>query len=141
MKIELSLLGIKSLSLNSAYKTDFKTRRRCKTPGFYRLESKVNYELRKYRSELSKFNKYFDKEKHYICAEYRFYMPIFTKSGVRINEKSGDVSNLIKIIEDLVFKQLLTDDSYIVDLYATKINSDKVRTDVTLSIKDLKHIT
>lgn len=140
MKIELSLIGVKPLSLNSAYKTDFKTRRRCKSQGYYRLESKVNYELRKFKNELAKFNNYFDREKHYINAEYRFYMPIITKKDKRVSETSGDVSNIIKVIEDLVFKQLLADDSHIINLHASKIHSDKARIEIILQIKDLKHI-
>lgn len=139
MQIFLSFKNVSPLPLNQVYATDFKSKRRFKSKSYNEYTRIINSQLSQYTNQLQAFNKYFDEEKHYIVADYIFYKTVLTKSN-RINKKSGDTSNLIKPIEDIVFKQLNADDSHIVDIRAAKIHSDNPRIDIRYTIKELKHI-
>jgi len=140
MKLRILLKNLKPIPLNQVYATDFRTKRRFKSKKYKQFESAVNKELRAFRVEINKFNKAYNEEKHYITADYRFYFPLITKKEGRISKTSGDVSNLIKSLEDIVFKSLMADDSGVIQVIATKINSEDVRIEIELAIKDIKHV-
>lgn len=141
MQISLHLPNTKPLNLNHCYtiSTIGGKVRRFPSPEYKKYESLVNLELRKYKSEINKFNNYYDENKHYIVAEYRFYYPIITKKET-LSKRSTDLSNAIKALEDIIFKSLIADDSQIAELNVTKIHSENVRAEITFTIKDLKHI-
>lgn len=138
MRLLIRVEGIKALSLNNVFAT-LRNGRRIKTAKYKEFESLVNNQLRKYRNQINKFNNYYKKEDHCLVAKYRFYHPIKTKKNL-ISEKSGDVTNLFKTIEDIIFKQLIPDDSQVVAVYGSKIESDKPRIEVEITIKPLKFI-
>lgn len=140
MKLEIYLHDIKPLPLNQVYATDFRTKRRFKSKKYTQFESAVNNQLRKFKSDINKFNKYFDENNHCITVSYRFYYPILTKKDNRISKTSGDTSNLIKPIEDVLFKQLIADDSHVIDVSASKIHSETLRIAIILHVRELKYI-
>lgn len=144
MRITLILNGVKPISLNNSQRFNPRSNTRYKTGAAKVFESKVNLELRKFKNELNKFNKKYDENKHYVSAEYRFYMPIMTKDRetktMRISQKSGDLSNLVKALEDIIFNQLHADDSCIASMTVYKIESKELRTEVEYTINDLHHI-
>jgi Holliday junction resolvase RusA-like endonuclease len=137
MKISLYLDDIKPIPLNQVYATDFKTKLRFKSKKYKQFESAVNLQLRKFKNDFNKFNKYYDENNHYISVSYRFYYPLLTKKDKRISKTSGDVSNLIKSLEDIIFKQLHADDSAVIDVSATKIHSTQIRIAVDMQVKPL----
>jgi hypothetical protein len=126
------------MSLNHAYISAAKFNRVIRFPSkeYKQLESKINLMLREYKNDINKINKYFDPKKHCINCSYRFYMPILKKDGT-ISMKSLDLSNCIKVIEDIIFKQFQFDDSQISFLSCEKIHSDVIRTVLDLRIAEL----
>jgi hypothetical protein len=126
------------MSLNHAYISAAKFNRVIRFPSkeYKQLESKINLMLREYKNDINKLNKYFDPKKHCIHCSYRFYMPILKKDGT-ISMKSLDLSNCIKVIEDIIFKQFQFDDSQISFLSCEKIHSDVIRTVLDLKITEL----
>ena len=142
MKLEIILPNIEPISLNNSQKisTIGKFAKKYKTADTKVFESIVNNLLRKYRVDINKFNNYYEEKKHYLVASYRFFKPIFIKDGSRISKTSGDNSNTIKNLEDIIFKQLIADDSQVVDLNVTKVHSKDIRTEITITIKELRHI-
>ena len=137
MKIEICLHGIKPISLNDSQKSG-RNGRRYKPVTTLQWESLVNLELRKFKNEINKFNKYYDENKHYITTYYKIFHNKVLKKNNTINKNGGDNSNIIKPIEDIIFKQLLADDS--AGLYVEKYHSENVRTEIEIAIKDLRHI-
>ena len=129
---------IKPISLNHAYISTAKFNRVIRFPSkeYKQLESKINLILREYKNDINKLNQYFDPKKHCIHCSYRFYMPILKKDGT-ISMKSLDLSNCIKVIEDIIFKQFQFDDSQISFLSCEKIHSDVIRTVLDLRIAEL----
>jgi Holliday junction resolvase RusA-like endonuclease len=140
MKLKLEILEIKPIPLNQVYATDFRTKRRFKSKKYNQFESKVNNALREFKNEINRFNKFYNEEKHYITANYRFYFPILTKKEHRVSKTSGDVSNLIKALEDIVFKSLIADDSAVLSVSADKIHSENIRIEIELNIKQIKYV-
>jgi Holliday junction resolvase RusA-like endonuclease len=142
MRIEICLDRIEPISLNNS--TKITTRggfaKKYKTDKYKQLESSMAIALRKYKNDINKFNNKYNSGKYYLVAEYKFYYPILLKSGEAINKKSKDVSNLIKVVEDILFKQLLADDSEVISVTATKIHSKDIRTEIILELKDLRHV-
>tara|TARA_R110002167_G_scaffold216993_1_gene421775 strand:+ start:101 stop:526 length:426 start_codon:yes stop_codon:yes gene_type:complete len=140
MKINFSFENIEPLPLNAVYATDFRTKRRFKSKKYTQFESLINNCLRRYRSDINKFNNKYDIEKFYIVAEYRFYYPITVKANNKVSKTSKDLTNCLKPIEDIIFKQLIADDSQVLQASCSKIHSKDIRIEVTLELKDLKHI-
>ena len=128
------------MPLNQIYSTDFRTKRRFKSKKYTQFESAVSNQLRKFKSDINKFNNYFDENNHCLTVSYRFYYPILTKKDKRVSKTSGDTSNLIKPIEDVLFKQLIADDSHVIDVSASKIHSETLRIAIVLHIRELKYI-
>jgi Holliday junction resolvase RusA-like endonuclease len=141
MKINLYLNSVKPINLNNCQKitTIGRHARKYKTKEYNQLESKVNSILNSQKSEIRKFNKYYNEEKHYIDISYRFYYPILTKKML-ISKRSQDVDNIVKPINDIIFKHLLADDSQIINLNATKIHSAEPRIVVEINIRRLSSI-
>ena len=142
MSLSIELKGLKPISLNNCYTMTMKNGkpRRFPSAQYKKFESLVNLELRKFKRDLSKFNLFFDLEKNYIIAEYRFYMPIIKKAG-GMNQKSGDLSNLVKALEDILFKSLFADDSHVASLSVYKIHSETTRTEISFKVGDIKNIS
>ena len=142
MKLLISLDNIEPISLNHATKisTRGKFATKYKTDKYKQLESLMSGALRKYKNDINKFNNKYNDGKYYLVATYKFYYPILLKSGDAISKKSKDVSNLTKVVEDILFKQLLADDSEVISLTVTKIHSKDVRTEIELELKPLRHI-
>lgn len=140
MKLEITLSGINPLPLNMIYSTSFKTGRRFKSQKYVIYERSINKELLKYKEEINNFNNFFSSDEHYIVADYLFYYPILTKKDKRISKNSGDISNLIKACEDVIFKHLNADDSSVVSINATKIESEHIRMVITYSVKQISQI-
>ena len=95
----------------------------------------------KYRSDVVRFAKSFDENKHAFVADYIFYLPnLFTKTNPpRISKKSFDWSNIIKPVEDCIYKPLSKinpqiDDAQVIAGNVRKIQSNEYRIDVTLTI-------
>ena len=137
-QITLILDDIKPINLNNCYTISSigGKIRRFPSKEYKQLESKVNLILRKYKNEINKFNNEFDANKHYLTASYTFYMPVLTKDK-RISQRSGDCSNLVKAIEDIIFKNLTPDDSHITSMLVEKIESKEIRTEISYTIKHL----
>lgn len=130
----------KAMPLNMAYSTNFKSGRRFKSQKYVLFESKVLRELLQYFPEIKKFNSFYNPKEHYLTAEYIFYHKVINIKDNLIGKTSGDTSNLIKTVEDCIFKKLNADDSQIMSVNASKVHSDTERIEVKLSIKDISHI-
>lgn len=130
------------MSLNHCYvfSTIGKIVRRFPSKKYKQYESEVNNLLRAYKKEITKLNNYFDEEKHYLVCNYQFYYPILTKKEKKVSKKSIDLSNAIKALEDIVFKNLVIDDSAVCSLYVDKIHSENIRCDINIKVKDIKFI-
>ena len=77
--------------------------------------------LLKYSDEIKEFLCHFDPHLHSIQVQYVFFFPrdkYYTKKG-RLNMRCGDTDNLIKICQDLVFKNI-ANDAHIIDIHASR---------------------
>lgn len=115
-----------------------------KTKEYLELESFIASELKlKYSTLLERFNSVFCKESHYLTISWRFYIPnLLTKDKkVRVNMRSGDLSNIVKPIEDAIFMHFTNaDDSHVIAMNVEKIQSKDYRVEVDIQIKDLHAI-
>lgn len=115
--------------------------RRFPNKEYKELEQYITILLKKEKNKILQFNAAFNEDIHYLKCEYRFYFPFITKDKKkRIRKRYMDLSNLVKPIEDIIFKNLMADDAHIVDLHATKIDSLVPRIEVLFSIGELRHI-
>jgi Holliday junction resolvase RusA-like endonuclease len=130
----------KAMPLNMAYSTNQRSGRRFKSQKYVLFESRVLKELLQYYPDIRKFNNLYNPKEHYLTAEYIFYHKVINIKDNLIGNNSGDTSNLIKTVEDCIFKKLNADDSQIMSIQASKVHSDTERIEVKLSIKDISHI-
>jgi len=143
MKFKFDLSDIKPLNLNHCYTISSigGKVRRFPSKEYKQYESLVNLKLRSYRKTINDLIKAFDEEKHYLVAEYVFYYPILTKKDNRVSKRSIDLSNSIKALEDIIFKNFgHIDDSAVCSLNVHKIHSENIRVEITFNIKDIRFI-
>jgi Holliday junction resolvase RusA-like endonuclease len=143
MNLFFELPDIKPMTLNHAYTISARPGmgvRRFPSKEYKQLESKINLLIRKYKNDIAKFNKKYIPEKHYLCAEYRFYMPILTKKEGKVSQRSVDLSNSVKVIEDIIFKSLNADDCAVINLNVIKVHSEDIRTEISLQIKEVHNL-
>jgi len=142
MKLNLLFENVTPVSLNQSAKitTMGKFARKYKTDKTKQFESNISSQLRKFKNDINKFNKTYDKDNFYIISDYRFFMPVLVKDGSRISKRSGDLSNLVKVLEDQIFKQLHADDSEVASLNIIKVESGHPRIEVDLELRDIRHI-
>ena len=143
MRIQLD--GIEPVSLNHYEKIRVIKKHgrsipiKYKPPVSVQFDVDVDNQLMQMHNTFKEFNDLYDSKLHYLVAVYRFYYPLFTKQGF-ISKKSKDIDNLVKPINDLVFSYLKADDSEIIDLTATKTNSDRKRIVIDISFNELRLI-
>lgn len=119
-------LNVKPISVNQCDVSLFGGRR-VKSHAYHKFKKEADIELSKVVG-LKELGKCFDRKKHSISMDYIFTMPeklLMTKDEM-ISKRSGDIDNLIKPINDLIFKELsienkTIDDSAVLDLKAKKV--------------------
>jgi len=89
---------------------------------FLKKEAK---DFKKIVSSLVKTSIDFKEGKHFISVEYYFYLTsLYTKAG-RINKKSIDLDNCLKILQDSIFNKLGINDAFILDQKSFKRYGEK----------------
>ena len=78
----------------------------------------------KYNNELIEFFSKFNERTHEISAALYYYTPNVETKKKKINKKQGDLDNLFKPINDLVFSTTKVDDSAIGEIYMKRILSN-----------------
>lgn len=141
MKINLSLPSVEPLTLNTCTKYRVQGGRYVKaykSEAYKDLEAMINTYLQmpSNKKQVDEFNKQYDQTKHYLSLDCRFYYPLITKKNT-ISKTSKDISNLIKPIEDILFKHLVCDDSQVINVNAIKIHSNEIKTIIELRGFDL----
>ena len=141
MRLELVFHDIKPISLNHCHKITTRGRfpSKYKTKEYIAFESKINSQISSFKSQIRKLNSAYKEDTHYMVVDYRFYYPIMTKAGT-ISKRSNDVDNIIKPINDIIFKHLSTDDSQVMSVASTKIHSDQLKIEMYIQIKLISHI-
>lgn len=141
MNLKIELKDIEPLSLNHYQKitTRGKFASKYKPQSSTDFDNSVIAQLDDYQMDIFRFNSMYKSDSHYLTAEYIFYYPIFTKAG-KISAKSKDVDNIIKPIQDLIFKYINPDDSQIISVQSTKVHSDKLKIVAIYHIKNLQGI-
>jgi len=146
MQINIEINGVKPINVNHYQKiTTIKgSPRKFKTKEAVQFESAINSQLNKYKSEFRKLNSSFCSFSHYLCIDYRFYLPFLTKDKdkkqTRIAKKKHDCDNFLKPIQDVLFKHMLADDSEVVSLSATKIHSKELKIEIDIKVRPLSNI-
>ena len=144
MRITIYLDLIEPISLNvvNKYRVQGKFVKTYKSKKAKELKNLIDQALKDKRNKesINQFNSYYDINKHYLNFTYRYYYPIFTKKGL-ISKTGGDTSNLIKFIEDCLFSHLDADDSQVIQVSATKIHSEEIKTVIEIDILDLTSIS
>lgn len=140
-KLEICLPGIEPITLNTAtkYRTQGRFVKSYKSAEYKKLESVINSEINKHKGAIRLFNKSYCDKKTYLRSQYIFYYPILTKAKT-LSKTSKDVDNIVKPINDIIFKHLDADDSQVVELNVLKVHSDTPRVEVSLRIEDIKYI-
>lgn len=89
------------VSVNKAYATNFKTKRRFKSQEYTNWEESAKIEMRK-------FPKYIINEDNWLKVEYRFFMPIYLKKPRKngTDKKVVDVFNMEKALSDFLSTQI-----------------------------------
>lgn len=141
MNLSITLKNIEPMSLNHYSKITTRGRfaSKYKPAKSKEFDDAVIEQLDLYQRSIFEFNSMYKPDSHYLLAEYRFYYPIFTSKGL-ISQKSKDVDNIIKPIQDLIFKYISPDDSQIVSVSSTKIHSDDIKIIATYQIRNLHDI-
>ena len=141
MNLEIEILGIKPLTSNHAVKMTNRGGRtsKYKTDEYRAFELHAEINLAKYTKAFHDLNDFYDIKKHYLVVDYRFYIPLFTKAGL-ISKKSMDADNMIKQTQDVIFKNLAVDDSQIISVSSSKIDSNYYKIVCNIQIKDLSLI-
>lgn len=90
--------------------------------------------LRSFQNELSGFSDKFKASRKRISMEIYFYDSQYWTKKKEMNQKTVDTSNIIKSIEDSVFKAMGLSDSFNRKIMAESIPSDKDKVIITLSL-------
>lgn len=130
----LKFPNVKALSLNACFSNT--PHGRVKSKKYTEFTKVIDGLMLAQKNSLLDLMKHFNEFEHYITCDWKFYFPIFKKDG-HISKTAGDVSNMIKPIEDLIFKKLSIDDAYIVSGSFVKIESNYLGIEVTITIKDV----
>ncbi len=134
-------LIVKPITINHYHKitTRGKFASKYKAADAVAFERDIEMELVKYLREIKLFNDNYDSKRHYLVADYRFYIPFMTKQN-KIAKRKHDVDNFIKTAQDNIFNYMKADDSEIISLTATKIHSIECKICVTFQVKSLTSI-
>lgn len=124
-------LNLKPLSLNNAYRNN-RQGIRFKTQKYREWESVFKKEIKPYLNELEGLFKAFDPKRHGFYCTYDIYCPIETKDG-RISKTSGDVSNMPKLLEDLLFS-FGVDDCNVLSVKSRKHHSEEIFTLIQIEL-------
>ncbi len=120
------MIPMPALSMNNSHMS-LKRGGRIKRPETRTYEETFTAYLLKYSNHMKVFLQNFNPDTDALSVDYCFFFPTdlyFTKKN-RLNlSKLPDVDNLIKITQDLVFKNLIND-AYVVDLTACKLPTRK----------------
>lgn len=130
------VLEVEPITLNHSHA--FGNGFRFKTTKTRKFENDVRDFLSKINDDLLEFKKNFDPIKSSIEASYFFYVPkefFYTKDG-RVSRRSKDLSNIVKVVEDCVFRYLAIDDCLVTKLNVEKIPANKWSIVVQLSIRN-----
>lgn len=90
--------------------------------------------LRPFQDELFGFSEKFKASRKRISMEIFFYDSQYWTKKKEMNQKTVDTSNIIKSIEDSVFKAMGLNDSFNRKIMAESIPSDKDKVIITLSL-------
>lgn len=126
-------LPIRPMSLNSAY--IIVHGRRIPSPTYTKFKKEVSQMLVLHEKTIVNYFKDFKPKTDEIVCSVDFYTPdLYTKSG-SINQKSGDVSNITKCIEDRIFSIVPNvDDSAITQLIVRKMYANTILTVIKYEI-------
>jgi Holliday junction resolvase RusA-like endonuclease len=109
--------------------------RMIKTKKHRQSKKEIEILLRNFQDELFGFSEKFNASNKRICMEIYFYDSMYwTKNKKKMNEKTVDTSNIIKSIEDSVFKAMGLNDSFNRKIIAESIPSDKDKVIINLSL-------
>jgi len=124
MRINIDIVGVKPISLNSSQKisTINGRPRMVKTPKTREFEKEVRSQLAIVGKKFEMLNNYLSKNECYLDVNYIFFFNVMTKKG-KISKTSGDVDNLIKPFQDLLFEKISYDDSQIMEVWAKKAHT------------------
>lgn len=142
MNVSFKIDDLKGFSVNKAYRVFSRGKRiaKIKSEGYREFEKEFERKLlERYETQIENVNHVLACGDYYLCADYRFYFPVFTKGG-SIHKRAGDVDDLVKTSQDCLFKHLDADDSEIIQVTATKIHSEKLKIAIDLSVKELTHL-
>lgn len=121
-KIITHFFDCKPLTLNQAFIT-LRNGRRARSSKYELFKKTIEKRLN--LIELEDFSDTFNQSKHALKMTMIVYLKdLYTKKGT-ISQKSGDIDNFTKCINDIIFKNTNLDDSYITELHISKNQGDK----------------
>lgn len=126
------LLDIRPKSVNSSMAVV--NGRMIKTAAHRHKKREMELLLLPFRDELIGFSDKFKASRKRISMEIYFYDSQYWTKKKEMNQKTVDTSNIIKSIEDSVFKAMGLNDSFNRKIMAESIPSDKDKVIITLSL-------
>jgi len=115
MEVEFTL-DIKPLSYNAYYRNT-RNGKRVKTGAGLAYDEELELLLEDYALKLVDFAAQLDDTRDYIkLVIIRFNPNFLVKDGSRLNKTSGDVDNIVKVLQDKIFKVAGIDDFFVKDL-------------------------
>ena len=135
------LLQVEPVSVNHSH--GFGRGFKYRLPKTVKFEKEIKSQLNQYKEELNELHKFFDPHLHFIRACYRIYVPkaqFKTKEkNPKISRRSKDIDNMLKTLQDSVFKFINIDDTFVCDLEAYKRESldDNWKIVVELEVRSL----
>lgn len=142
MELVLELPDLKPMSFNQAWRPFVmgKSARMIKSASYKDFEIKLHNILMPKIKTHKPFVDHVNSGNRYINAEYVFYIKgVITAKGT-ISKRCIDVSNAIKITEDVVFNHLGIDDGLVVNVSATKVESKSNKIVIKLNAYDVANI-
>jgi len=141
-EISIMLNNIEPVSVNHSH--GFGKGFRYKLPKTKKFEIELNRELSNFKDELNDFCTSFNWFNHVVHCSYFIYIPekiFFTKikKQKKVSRKSKDLDNMLKVMQDNIFKFIGIDDTFITRLEAEKIPTKKEEWSIVvqLSIRPL----
>ena len=131
-------LNLQPLSYNAYYRNSH-SGNRIKTGAGLAYDEELEYLLNNYSDELKNFGKSLDPSKNIVSMGIKYYNPgMLLKDKSRLSKTAGDLDNIIKVLQDKLFKLICEDDSIVrrlKDIY--DVPSDEYGIRITLGIEPI----
>lgn len=130
-------LYLKPLSYNKYYRST-RSGNRVKTGAGLAYDEQLDIVMEEYSNELKAFGCELDLSSNIVIMDIQYFNPeFFIKDGSRISKTAGDLDNMIKILQDKIFRTMEVDDSIVRNLSIHDVPSNGYKVVIDLLIQPI----